>query len=83
MEFEYNVNEEILLDHQQIIDQGYSFTDRVFPPNLGSVYDPQDCSKNADLQLYSSLEWKRASEIYPNGFAIFKETGEIGCNDVI
>ena len=48
---------------EKIIAQGKPWTDSEFPPELSSLYDPQ-IDRSCDANLFQSLTWKRASEIY-------------------
>ena len=70
-----------LTDYQSIIASGVEYVDNEFPPNLASVFDPADHSEDANVNLYTSLEWKRAAEIYPEGYDIFPS--EILADDIV
>ena len=71
-------------DYKQVISNGKPFTDNQFPPTIASIFDPSDYSENANIELYSSIEWKRASEIFTpeiGGFDVFPN--EIHEQDII
>ena len=77
------------INYQEVINSCTPFTDPDFPPNLQSIFDPADHVGN-NLDLYASVEWKRATEIYPDisgadplmpsGFVIFPE--QIDADDI-
>ena len=60
-------------DWQAIIAAKEPFEDEEFPPALTSIYDKNDHSENANIELYESLEWKKPAEIYPDGFGVFPD----------
>lgn len=78
------------INYQEVINSCTPFTDPDFAPNLQSIFDPADHTDNANLDLYASIEWKRATEIYPDinhddplvpsGFVIFPE--QIDADDI-
>lgn len=49
------------------IENGKPWTDTEFPPKRTSLYnDLQDDMTGEELEFMDSLEWRRASDIYPN-----------------
>ena len=60
-------------DYQMIIQNKLPFEDVDFPPTLTSIFDPDDYEKGTNVQLFSQLEWKRAPDIYPNGFDVLPD----------
>ena len=48
------------------------FKDETFGSEITSIFDPADFTGNS--QFYTSLEWKRPFEIYPDGYSVFPET---------
>jgi hypothetical protein len=71
--------ESLPLNYNQIIAKGAPFEDTEFPPNLGSIFDPADHSDNANINLYTTIEWKRASEIFGE-FVLLPD--HIGADDI-
>ena len=47
------------------------FKDPNFPADITSIFDPSDFSGNSEF--YTSIEWKRPFEIYPDGYRVFPE----------
>ena len=48
---------------EHIIEEGTPWTDLDFAPGKSSLYE--EGVDDVDRELYDSLEWKRASEIFP------------------
>ena len=56
---------------KQAIDLKDPWIDEYFPPEASSLYDP-DVDLKSDASVFENLEWRRASEIYPD-CEIFKD----------
>ena len=50
---------------EEVIASAKPFTDEDFPPQRDSIYNSSR-DKYYDQNLFDSLEWKRASEIFRN-----------------
>ena len=49
-----------------MIDDGVPWSDKEFQPTRHSLYDSHiDKLTSSEKQFYDSLQWRRASEIYP------------------
>lgn len=73
-----------LVDYEAVMQIGEPFTDQDFPPNLGSVFDPEDHAANANINIYTNIEFMRASEIFEEGeYVIFPENAQIQSSDII
>lgn len=59
-------------DYNMIIDNCLPFEDVDFPATLTSLFDPADYQKG-NVQLLSTLEWRRAPDIYPEGFEVLPQ----------
>ena len=68
-----------LYDYKQIIESGLPFTDTEFPADLTSLFDPAQYSEETNIDLFTTIEWKRASEIYPNGYKVFPSELSADC----
>ena len=60
---EDNLRKEAISKIEQIILEGKPWTDPDFPPQLSSIYNTSR-DKYYDRNLFDSLEWRRASDIY-------------------
>lgn len=49
------------------------FEDSDFPANVSSLFDPSDAQPDSDTKFFAELEWKRASQIYSEGYSIFPD----------
>lgn len=57
------------VEYEVIIQEGRQWTDDKFPPEYSSI-----CGNSYDNKTrkpYDWIEWKRASEIFPDGYQIF------------
>lgn len=57
------------VDWKSIISKGEAWTDDKFPPTYDSLFNPSDYEAD-EPPKYTGLEWKRASELFPDGFSI-------------
>ena len=60
---------------RKVIKEGKPFTDHEFPAGVNSLLDVDNNHGGLDshsVTYFKKLEWRRASEIYPNGPCIFK-----------
>jgi len=55
------------INYHQVIEQGMPFEDAEFPSNLQALFDPDDFTENANVQLFTDIEFKRASDIFGEG----------------
>ena len=60
------------VDYKAIISKEEPWTDSAFPATPLSIFNPKDYDPSEPAK-YTHVEWKRASEIFPEGFTILPE----------
>lgn len=60
------------VDWKSIVSKGEAWTDDNFPPTYESIFNASDFEAD-EPPKYTSLEWKRASEIFPEGFTVLPD----------
>ena len=61
---------------KKVISEGKPFKDFDFPPNESSLLDTENNNGGLNqhsVKYFQRIGWRRASEIYPNGCAVFKK----------
>ena len=55
-----------------IVKLGQEWTDPEFPPEASSLYSENGKElEDSTREFYDSLEWRRPSEIWPEGYELF------------